>query len=59
MEEGQEECGACPAGVHCAPSGVVDYANGTFYATIGVQACSVPARGARDWQVSFGTSPAP
>lgn len=40
LEARQSRCAPCPAGYHCSPSGVVDYANGTFYATLGLFGCS-------------------
>jgi len=40
MEAMQSSCRACPAGFICSPGGVVDYANGTFYATLGLGGCS-------------------
>ena len=40
LEAMQSSCAPCPAGFICSPSGVVDYANGTFYASMGLSGCS-------------------
>ena len=40
MKTSQSSCEPCPAGFDCSPGGVVDYANGTFYATMGLNGCS-------------------
>ncbi|MGB1604603.1 MAG: hypothetical protein ACPIOQ_68360, partial [Promethearchaeia archaeon] len=56
MEEMQTSCTTCPAGFICSPGGVVDYANGTFYATLGLHACADPEGGAREWVTQVGSN---
>jgi hypothetical protein len=56
MEEMQTSCKVCPAGFICSPGGVVDYANGTFYATLGLHACADPEGGMREWVTEVGSS---
>ena len=39
----------------CGPGGVVDFANGTFYATLGLHACADPEGGMREWVTEVGS----
>ena len=55
MHAMQSSCTTCPAGFMCGPGGVVDYANGTFYATLGLHACADPEGGMREWVTEVGS----
>ena len=45
LKEAQASCETCPKGYFCSPGGVVDYANGSFYATAGLHPCANPGSG--------------
>ena len=49
MREGSAACVECPQGFWCGPGGVVDYSNGSFYATAGLHACADPSGGSLLW----------
>ena len=55
MQEKQAACTACPAGYHCSPGGVIDFAAGIFYPSEGLHACADTGKGARAWMSLTGT----
>jgi hypothetical protein len=56
MHESAESCQICPGGFMCTPGGIVDYANGSFYATTGLHLCASPESGCQKFQVMYGST---